>query len=145
MEYQIHAALESHSRQAYFWTTEEIANFHGLVKVSCNNKSVILAYRYIDQNFTIIYNRTMNTIPLTSNSVIIEDYYRAILKIRTRSIADLFVEQVKWYNIKSKLKYLYNNVNENTRLTFWLAFLSIILSLIGLLFNIFPCLTHMNK
>ena len=126
MKLTVFASVESHSRNAYGWIYQKIDA--PLVKVKYGKKSVVLSYRQIDRNFEQLYNREGRLNLILNQSIVLEQYYRNILGVTTQTEYDFIIEPAK--GLLNNLRFLRNNVNDTTRITYWLAMFSLWISII---------------
>lgn len=132
--YKIYATLHSEVKKGTVWTYKEFDDI-SLIKITNtdNKKSIIVAYRFIDNNFEKKYNESKSKEEYKINNtkqpqpIIIDDYYRKKLgDLTTQKYYSFKIEPVKsyWY----RLRYLREHSDEVVRITYWLAQLSIIIS-----------------
>lgn len=130
--YRIHAALHSEARTGDCWIPE---NFPGCnlirVKNNANNRSVIVSYRQIEDNFRTKYNEpNTHRIPLRGNSIVLDDYYRKRLEVNTREDVDLEISPTWRFNICASLRYLRQHANDVVRITYWLGFIAVLMGIL---------------
>jgi len=136
-EYKIYASLFSESRTGRVWNTEKFSS--NLIKITSNEngKSIIVSNRKIDLNFEKNYNRN-GRITLTNSALVIDEFYRNKLGIfSTQEIRLLTINPVAKWQIWYNLRYLYEHPDDVVRITFWLATISIGLSIISLIIGVF--------
>lgn len=134
-KYKIYAALHSESRTGSVWNNEKLKN--RLIKIINleNNKSIIVSNRKIDSNFEKKYNKG-GRIPLIETAIVIDEFYRNKLGIySTQEIKLLTINPVAKWQIWYNLRYLYEHPDDVVRITFWLAIISIGLSIGPLIFD----------
>lgn len=130
--YKIYAALHSESRTGKVWNNEKLNN--RLIKIINleNKKSIIVSNRRIDFNFEKKYNQKPR-FTLEESSLVMDEFYRNKLGIfSTQEVKFLIINPVAKWQICDNLRYLYEHPDDVVRITFWLAIISIGLS-IGLL------------
>jgi hypothetical protein len=134
-EYKIYASLFSESRTGRVWNNEKLNN--RLIKIINveNNKSVIVSNRRIDSNFEKKYNQKPR-FNLEESSLVMDEFYRNKLGIfSTQEIKLLTISPVAKWQIWYNLRYLYEHPDDVVRITFWLAIISIGLSIGPLIFD----------
>lgn len=131
MKYKIYPALHSEIRKGNVWSTFQTDSYLVKIKNLENNKSIVVAHRFIEDNFKNIYQKHINNNnKLEGNSIIvIDEYYRKKLNIFTRTDFDLEIKPVKRFSIRGNLSYLKNHPDEVVKITFWFAFLTFVFSL----------------
>jgi ABC-type lipoprotein release transport system permease subunit len=129
--YKIHSALHSETRSGDCWTYDYFnSRLLSILNVN-NNKEIIVSNRYIDKNFEFIYNnKPRNNLSKLENSLVLDSYYRKKLLINNNETVDLTITSVKSIRIDKQLKYLYQHPNDSIRISFWLAFIAIIITII---------------
>jgi hypothetical protein len=133
--YKIYAALHSESRTGKVWNNEKLNN--RLIKIINveNNKSVIVSNRRIDSNFEKKYNDNPR-FTLEESALVIDEFYRNKLGVfSTQEIKVLTINPVAKWQICDNLRYLYEHPDDVVRITFWLAIISIGLSIGPLIFD----------
>lgn len=134
-EYKIYASLFSESRTGRAWNKEKFSS--NLIKITSNenNKSIIVSNRKIDTNFERKYNKD-GRIHLIESALVIDEFYRNKLGIvSTQEFKMLTIKPVGKWQIWHNLRYLYEHPDDVVRITFWLAMISIGLSICPLVFD----------
>lgn len=130
--YRIHAALHSETRTGDCWIPETFNNYNLIrVKNNANNRSVIVSYRHIEDNFRTKYNESgTRRIPLRDNSIVLDDYYRQRLGVNTREEVDLDITPRKRSDFRASMRYLRQHANDVVRISFWLGFVAVIMGIL---------------
>lgn len=99
MRYRILASLNSDSKQGFVWitdSTKELGNDFIQITNPENKTKIITSIRSIDDNFISVYNTNKRTINIRSYepTLIINEYYRNKLGVRSKEYKNLIVEKV---------------------------------------------------
>ena len=135
--YTWYNSLYNESKEGWIWIPDCYLGKKEYVKIKNkkNKKKIVVEARYIDDNFCKHYN-SGNTINIENknNSIVINEYYRIKLDINENIIS---IFDLKFTNFfLNKLLFLKGHVNPTVRITFWLATISILITVIGTIFSL---------
>lgn len=131
--YLIRPALHSEIDNGSLWISKELES--KLIKITYDKKSIIVSNHFIDENYINHYNsNNTNRIILSESLIIMPDYYRKKLGLLKNKNYDISIQPVQ--GICYDLKYLQSHPNDIVRISYWLAVISISISIISLIFSI---------
>jgi hypothetical protein len=141
-QYTIFHALHPEVRTGDCWNNERKGS--RLLRISNpKSNSIIVSNRKIDENFIKHYNNSENTkeIKMTDDILILDEHYRKILKVKPQEKVELEIEEVNKYSLL-RFKYLHQHPNDSVQIAFWLAFISILISLPDILNKLWALISN---
>ena len=126
-----HATLHSEIRTGDCWINDNLnCRLIQLTNVT-NGKSVIVAYRHIDDNYRNHYNIPgSGRIFLTNQSIVLDDYYRNILGVITQQAIDIDITPITRNNFRASMRYLRQHANDVVRITYLLGLVAVIMGIL---------------
>ncbi len=132
--HKVLAAMQLDINQGWVWLTGSGFKQRSIIKITnkANNKSVYCEHLEIDENFIKEYNQSSRiSINADEETIVINAWYRKMLgNIATKASHDLKIVQANgwWGQFRANI----NHPQVVVRLATWLAFISVVLGLIGI-------------
>lgn len=143
-KYEVFAALYEDSNEGWIWMPGEKdfdSRDHITVKSIATGKKVTCVCRIIDDNYIIQYNQPPRRIIANpKEAIVLSTYYRDKLadrakskEIKTSNIYEFEIKKVWRFNYFRKILALVQHPDNAIKIATWLAIISIIIGLLGLL------------
>ena len=138
MRYFIRPTLSEESLEPWVWINDNSINGFIRIQNLANGKSIKTYKRTIDRNFIKVYNekRTIDHIQFSDSErlLIINEYYRKKLNLKTNEDADLRIENEKWFNKIFRIHWGHPHptvqyTNKVTIISFGIGLLGIVLAI----------------
>jgi hypothetical protein len=110
---------------------------HIEIRIPANGKSCICWCRIIDDNFLRNYNTPPRiTIHNAERSLVVNDYYRGILGVKSNNEYEIEITRVKRFQFIKKVQALLWHPDNSIKLATWLALWSVLLGVVGIFLGI---------
>lgn len=138
--FQVFASLFEESNSGWVWMPKEgdfTSRDHIEIKVPANRKSCVCWCRIIDANFLRNYNMPPRLkIDKAEQALVINDYYRGILDIKSNHEYEVEITRVKRWQYHKKIQALLCHPDNSIKLATWLALWSVFLGVVGIFLGI---------
>lgn len=125
-----HATLHSEIRTGDCWINDNLNCRLIRITNTANRRSVVVAYRHIDPNYRNHYNvQGSGRFPLTNQSVVLDDYYRQRLGVRTQQEVDIDIIPIGRHNLWANMGYLRHHANDVVRITYLLGMVAVVMGI----------------
>src|SRR5664280_1343157 len=137
MEYKILPSLAEHITSPFVWTNHFLIKSRSIISIENlgNRKKIYCEIAIIDDNFKKKYNESpyTNKLPEDKKILIINEWYRNCLMVEKNKDANIEIKKVNdlfvWF---WRMRASFIHPDNTIRLAVYLAFLSVILGIIGL-------------
>lgn len=140
MLYEVRAALSEETSYPHVWLGGEPLPLRSiiLIKNRANGKKVTCEYRKVEPNFIKKYNSNKSRVSINENqpTIVIAEWYRDILGIKTRTLVDLDISRICFFSqTRMSLKHPDNVMRyaaKLARLSIYLGAIGVLLGLVGI-------------